>query len=285
MFRLLHLVPKNLLSHAFGQVVGAKLPLGLHRGIRDWFIRAYKVDCSDAEKPVSAYETLGDFFIRKLKPGARPLDQAPLISPVDGALTQMGRFLAGKDSKLTQIKGLDYSLKDLVGPGWDLREYQDGGGWMTIYLAPYNYHRIHSPVSGSITQVSYIPGALWPVNTWSVGNIPGLFVVNERIAVEISGSEGKAILVMVGATNVGRITLDFNPDIAGNARPRSQAGVWRPASPIPMEKGQGLGCFELGSTVILILSRSLVSRLDSDLSTAVPRTLRMGQGLSAGPGA
>lgn len=281
MFRLLHLVPKNLLSHAFGQVVGAKLPLGLHRGIRDWFIKAYQVDCSDAEKPVSAYETLGDFFIRKLKPGARPLDPVPLISPVDGALTQMGRFQGGTESKLTQIKGLDYRLEDLVGPGWDLRDYRDGGGWMTIYLAPYNYHRIHSPLSGKVTQVSYIPGALWPVNTWSVAHIPGLFVVNERIAVEISGPEGKAILVMVGATNVGRITLDFNADIAGNARPRSAAGIWKPAAPLPMDKGQGLGCFELGSTVILVLSAPLAARLDPKLAADIPCVLRMGRGLAA----
>lgn len=280
MFRLLHLVPKNLLSHAFGQVVSARLPLGLHRGIRDWFIKSYQVDCSDAEKPVSAYETLGDFFIRRLKPGARPLASSPLISPVDGALTQMGRFQAAEESRLTQIKGLDYRLEDLAGPGWDLKDYRDGGGWMTIYLAPYNYHRIHSPLAGAVTRVAYIPGALWPVNTWSVSHIPGLFVVNERIAVEIAGPEGKAILVMVGATNVGRITLDFNADIAGNARPRSASGIWKPASPIPMDKGQGLGCFELGSTVILLLSAPLASRLDPGLLSAIPCSLRMGRGLA-----
>jgi phosphatidylserine decarboxylase len=281
LFRLLHLVPKNLLSHAFGQVVGARLPLGLHRTIRDAFIKAYKVDCSDAEHPVSAYETLGDFFIRKLKPGARPLDSAPLISPVDGALTQMGRFQKDGESRLTQIKGMDYRLEDLVGPGWDLKDYKDGGGWMTIYLAPYNYHRNHSPLAGTVSQASYIPGALWPVNTWSVSHIPGLFVVNERIAVEIAGRHGKAILVMVGATNVGRITLDFHADMVGNARPRSAAGVWKPAAPLPMDKGQGLGCFELGSTVILLLSASLMESVDPKLSTAIPCALRMGRGLLA----
>jgi phosphatidylserine decarboxylase len=196
----------------------------------------------------------------------------------------LGRFQAGRESQLTQIKGLDYRLEDLVGPGWDLADYRDGGGWMTIYLAPYNYHRIHSPLSGEITQVSYLPGALWPVNTWSVSHIPGLFVVNERIAVEISGAQGKAILVMVGATNVGRITLDFNAAIAGNARPRSRAGIWKPAAPIPMEKGQGLGCFELGSTVILVLSASLASRLDPQIATSLPSVLRMGRGLSSGLG-
>jgi phosphatidylserine decarboxylase len=280
LFRLLHLVPKNWLSHAFGNLVRSRLPFGLHRGIRDWFIRSYKVDCSDAEKPVDQYETLGDFFIRRLKPGARPLADSPIISPVDGTLTQMGRFQGGQ-ARLTQIKGLDYSLDELAGPGWDLSSYRDGGGFLTIYLAPYNYHRIHAPIAGRITQVGYVPGALWPVNTWSVNNIPGLFVVNERIAVEFESPEGKVLLVMVGATNVGRITLDFHPGIAGNRRPPSPKGIWRPPQALDVGKGQGVGCFELGSTVILALSRSWMERLQPTLSSAIPSVVRMGQGLAS----
>lgn len=279
MFRLLHLLPKNLLSHAFGKVVHSRLPFGLHRAVRDWFIRTYKVDVSDAEKPVQAYETLGDFFVRHLKPGARRLDPASLISPVDGTLTQMGRFQGG-EAKLTQIKGLDYSLEDLAGPGWDLSKYRDQGGFLTIYLAPYNYHRIHSPIQGHITQVTYIPGALWPVNTWSVSHIPGLFVVNERIAVEIESQAGKVLLVMVGATNVGRITLDFHAGIAGNQRPRSKERIWRPAKPLPVEKGQAIGCFELGSTVILALSQGLMEKVDPTSAAVLPTVVRMGQGLA-----
>lgn len=258
----------------------SRLPFGLHRAVRDWFIRTYKVDLSDAEKPVQAYETLGDFFVRHLKPGARPLDPGIMVSPVDGTLTQMGRFV-GEAAKLTQIKGLDYSLDDLAGPGWDLNKYRDQGGFLTIYLAPYNYHRIHSPIQGHITQVTYIPGALWPVNTWSVSHIPGLFVVNERIAVEIESPAGKVLLVMVGATNVGRITLDFRPGIAGNQRPRSKERIWRPINPLPVEKGQAIGCFELGSTVIMALSQGLMDKVDPATAAAtLPRVVRMGQGLA-----
>lgn len=278
MFRILHLLPKNYLSHAFGRLVHSRLPFGLHRGIRDFFIRVYKLDLSDAEKPLAAYETLGDLFIRHLKPGARPLAPAEVISPVDGALTQVGRFQGGT-ARLTQIKGMDYSLADLAGPGWNLDEYRDGG-YLTIYLAPYNYHRIHAPVAGNLTQVTYIPGALWPVNTWSVSHIPGLFVVNERIAVEFATPHGKAMLVMVGATNVGRITLDFYAGMAGNQRPRSVERVWKPQGPLEFAKGQGVGCFELGSTVILILSRSLMDKVDPALAGALPKVLRMGQGLA-----
>lgn len=284
MFRLLHLLPKNLVSHTIGQVVHSRLPFGIHRTVRDWFIRNYKIDCSEAEKPVAAYETLGDFFVRQLKPGARPIESATMVSPVDGTLTQMGRFQGGPAgggaAKLTQIKGLDYSLEELAGPGWELNEYRDRGGYMTIYLAPYNYHRIHSPIQGHITQVTYIPGALWPVNTWSVSHIPGLFVVNERIAVEIASPAGKVLLVMVGATNVGRITLDFYDGIAGNQRPRSRERVWRPSQPLPVEKGQGIGCFELGSTVILALTPGLMDQVDPALAGSLPSVVRMGQGLA-----
>jgi phosphatidylserine decarboxylase len=122
---------------------------------------------------------------------------------------------------------------------------------------------------------------LWPVNTWSVNNIPGLFVVNERIAVEFESPEGKVLLVMVGATNVGRITLDFHPGIAGNRRPPSPKGIWRPPQALDVGKGQGVGCFELGSTVILALSRSWMERLQPTLSSAIPSVVRMGQGLAS----
>jgi phosphatidylserine decarboxylase len=277
-YRLLHIVPKNVLSHFVGIFVRSRLPFGFHTAVKNWFIKHFRIDGSEAEKPVESYVTLGDFFIRRLKPGARPLASSLMISPVDGTLTQGGRFVSEKP-RLTQIKGLDYSLPELAGPGWELRDYLSGG-YLTIYLAPYNYHRIHAPIDGEITRVSYLPGALWPVNTWSVNHIPGLFVVNERIIVEISGPEGKVLVIMVGATNVGRITLDFHAGMAGNRMPRPKPSIWVPPFSLPMKKGQGLGCFELGSTVILIASRPLMEKIDSGLLTNLPCSLRMGQGLT-----
>src|SRR5690606_4876130 len=265
-------------SHFLGKLTRSKLPFGLHSLVKNQFIKSYKVETEEAELPVEAYATLGDFFIRRLKPGARPIAASALVSPVDGTLTQGGRFQTG-NARLTQIKGLDYGLKELAGPGWNLEEYL-AGGFLTIYLAPYNYHRIHAPIEGNITQVSYIPGALWPVNTWSVSNIPGLFVVNERICVEVSGSEGKALVIMVGATNVGRISLDFHPGMVGNLFPRSGASHWRPDRPLYLAKGQGLGCFELGSTVILVLSPSLMDKVGSEFLAPGNKIVRMGQRLS-----
>jgi phosphatidylserine decarboxylase len=277
LYRLLHIVPKNLLSHFVGIFVRSRLPFGFHTAVKTWFIGHFKIDCAEAEKPVDSYVTLGDFFIRHLKPGARPIASTPLVSPVDGTLTQAGRFDAA-NPRLTQIKGLDYSLPELTGPGWELGGYL-AGGFATVYLAPYNYHRIHVPIDGAITRVSYLPGALWPVNTWSVNHVPGLFVVNERIVVEIVGPAGKIMVIMVGATNVGRITLDFHAGIIGNLLPRPKPAIWVPPAPLPVQKGQGLGCFELGSTVIMVMSKPLMERFDPQLLSDLPRLVRMGQGL------
>ena len=283
-FRLLHLLPKNLLSAFVGKVVRTRYPFGLHALIRDGFIRLYRIDATEAEHPVSRYPTMGDFFIRRLKPGARPIAPDPLVCPVDGTLTQGGRFDPAAP-RLKQIKGIDYSLRDLVGPGWDLSEYLSGA-FLTIYLAPYNYHRIHAPIAGQVERCGHIPGALWPVNTWSVSNIPGLFVVNERIIVELAGEAGKALVIMVGATNVGRITLDFHPGMIGNALPAPRPSQWIPPKPLRLEKGDGLGCFELGSTVILVLSEKLAKAagtrwLDAAARGAAGETVRMGQGLGS----
>jgi phosphatidylserine decarboxylase len=277
-YRLLHILPKNLLSHFVGILTHARYPFGLHTLVKNWFIRQYRIETAEAEHPLDQYPTMGAFFVRRLKPGARPIAASPLVSPVDGTLTQGGRFQPG-NAVLTQIKGLDYTLEDLAGPGWDLQDYLQGG-FLTIYLAPYNYHRIHSPIEGQVAQVSYIPGALWPVNTWSVGHIPGLFVVNERIAVEVAGVSGKALVIMVGATNVGRITLDFHSGMEGNKLPRPKGSHWRPPHPVRLEKGGGLGCFELGSTVILILSKELMDKVDPALLVPGDKIVRMGQGLA-----
>jgi len=283
-FRLLYLVPKNWLSSLVGFLVHARYPFGLHTAIRDWFIRFYRIETAEAEFPVDRYPTMGEFFVRRLKPGARPLALDALVSPVDGTLTQGGRFDPAQP-KLRQIKGIDYSLADLIGPGWDLADYAQGG-FLTIYLAPYNYHRIHTPIDGQVTRCAHIPGALWPVNTWSVSHIPGLFVANERIIVELDGEAGKALVVMVGATNVGRITLDFHPGMIGNPNPRRGASQWAPSSPLRLAKGEGLGCFELGSTVILILSRALVGKTGARWFEVASRgangeAVRMGQGLGS----
>ena len=216
MYSLLYLVPKNWLSRMVGRAVRRRWPFDLHRLIRDKFIRHFKVDVSESEKPMEAYPTLGEFFIRRLRPGARPIGSSDLVSPVDGMLTQRGFFESGvSNPNLMQIKGLSYGLKDFVGEGWDIFPYA-GGAFLTLYLAPWNYHRIHSPVKGRVVRARHIAGALWPVNKWSVKNIRDLFVRNDRILVEMESNGGRILVALVGATNVGRIALAFPTGLMGN---------------------------------------------------------------------
>ena len=281
MYSLLYLVPKNWLSRFVGWAVRRRWPFGLHRYIRDQFINHFGVEVSEAEHPLADYPTLGEFFIRRLREGARPLAASALVSPVDGTLTEHGFFEAGiSNPNLTQIKGIRYSLQDMLGIGWDSSAYASGA-FLTIYLAPWNYHRIHSPAQGRIVRARHIAGALWPVNNWSVNNIRDLFVRNDRILTEMECEEGRLIVAMVGATNVGRITLSFCSELAGNSLSASGIRDWKPATDLTVSKGGDLGCFEMGSTVVLILDAKWAARLKRNLHGEEPVPMRVGVDLSS----
>ena len=278
---LLYLVPKNWLSRMVGWAVRRRWPFGLHRVIRDQFIRHFRVDISESEHPLEHYPTLGEFFIRRLRSGGRVAGQSGLVSPVDGMLTQRGRFESNDlNPGLTQIKGLRYSLKDFVGEGWDVSSYA-GGAFLTIYLAPWNYHRIHSPVDGRIQHARHIAGALWPVNAWSVENIRDLFIRNDRILVEMESEHGRVLVAMVGATNVGRITLAFPTGLTGNSISANGIRDWKPSEDLRLSKGAELGCFEMGSTVILILDAAMASKWKKELQGIDPIPMRVGTDLSS----
>jgi phosphatidylserine decarboxylase len=154
---------------------------------------------------------------------------------------------------------------------------------LTVYLAPWNYHRIHAPADAGVTRARHVPGALWPVNAWSVRSIAGLFARNDRVLVEMEsqGSQGgRMTIALVGATNVGRTTLAFS-DLTGNAKGEASPRDFVPAAPVPLVKGGDLACFEMGSTIVLVLDAFWTARLRPGLlddSTPVP--VRLGQGFS-----
>ncbi len=270
---LIQIVPKKWLSYWVGVCVRKKYPFGLHTLIKNWFVKHYKVNVEEAEKSLDEYPTLGDFFIRKLKPGARPIHEAEFINPVDGVVTREGIF-ESDELLIPQVKDRNYSFQKFLKNYFKSEDFE-GGFYSVIYLAPYNYHRIHSPLNGKISKVVHYPGELWPVNSWSVENIDGLFWRNERIAVEITSPMGTLLLVMVGATNVGRISLDFTPEILGNVPGQISDSSWSPHSPIPVEKGEGVGCFEMGSTVVLIGDSKLLGSLN--FNPGPERKVAMGQ--------
>jgi phosphatidylserine decarboxylase len=286
--KIMALLPKNTLSEWVGWAVRRRWPFGLHTWLRNTLIRTYKIKVDEAEKPLHAYPTFGDFFVRKLRPGMRPVAEVSLVSPVDGLLTSRGLITA--TGTLTQAKGSDYALDDFLSGDIESEakakaaERFAGGVFFTIYLAPYNYHRIHSPCSMLVERMAHVPGALWPVNSWSVAGLPGLFVRNDRVMVhgQVEGMGGGDVaLAMVGATNVGRITLDaipgFHANIGADKKPYD---IRLPHGPFDVARAEGLGCFEMGSTVIVLLGKSWVPRLLPWVMAGEPRIVRMGEALS-----
>lgn len=253
---LLYLVPKNALSRFVGWLVHLSLPQGLASFTIAQFAKAYSINLEEAEKPVSAYKSIGDFFVRHLRPGVRPLGDSVLVHPADSKITESEMINNGQ---LIQAKGRFYSLQDFVGTGEAAKPYLKGA-FATYYLCPTDYHRVHSPVTGQIKRVRHLPGNLWPVNNWSTTNIENLFAVNERVLVEIESEVGLVGVMFVGATNVGQISLDFWPEFRSNDPqfPSLRERVYDVG--LPIEKGAGLGAFHMGSTVVLLFSEELFEK-------------------------
>ena len=274
------LLPKNAVSRVFGAFTRLRIPF-LSKIARNAFANYYKLDMSEAEYPLSHYRNIGELFIRKLKPGMRPVADAEVVSPVDGVLSQTGTF-DDNSQTLIQAKGKTYSLKSLLRSE-ELAERFKGGAFATIYLAPFNYHRIHSPVSGDLVLSSYCPGTLWPVNAGSVERVEGLFCINERLTSQIRLADGSEVLVVkVGATNVGRIGVVYSDSIMTNAGklPRDSKRLdWIPNQPFSFEKGGELGRFEMGSTVILVVDKKIRERHPDLFKSRVGQAVKVGEAL------
>ncbi|MBR6853954.1 MAG: phosphatidylserine decarboxylase [Fibrobacter sp.] len=274
------LLPKNAASRLFGAFTRLRIPF-LSKIARNAFANYYKLDMSEAEYPLSHYRNIGELFIRKLKPGMRPVADAEVVSPVDGVLSQTGTF--DDDSQtLIQAKGKTYTLKSLLRSE-ELAERFKGGAFATIYLAPFNYHRIHSPVSGDLVLSSYCPGTLWPVNAGSVERVEGLFCINERLTSQIRLADGSEVLVVkVGATNVGRIGVVYSDTIMTNAGklPRDSKRLdWIPNKQFSFEKGGELGRFEMGSTVILVVDKKIRERHPDLFKSRIGQAVKVGEAL------
>ncbi len=270
-------LPQLWVSSVIGYLVRIKLPLGLHRVIKKYFIQYYKVNTIETEFALKDYQTLGDFFIRKLKSNTRPIANTKIISPVDGIWTVFGSL--SKSLLIEQIKGKNYSFVDLVDHQYNQERFENGF-YSTIYLAPYHYHRVHSPIRGVVKSVTHIPGNLWPVNSWSVSKVENLFAVNERIIVEIeSEQKSRCLVVMVGATNVGKMTLSFCSKIQGNTYQKRTRHL-KMEKLVQLDVGGDLGCFHMGSTVILLFDnqyqKSDFTNLNQDFQTS---NIKMGEAL------
>ena len=241
------------------------------------FVALYDVDIGDVKEDVPAgFATFNDFFIRELEDGARPVDAAAsaVVSPVDGTVSSAGAI---DGNRIFQAKGLDYSLEDLLATDLqDARRYLDGA-YATIYLAPYNYHRVHAPLDGRLTAAHYVPGDLFSVNTATAAHVAGLFRRNERLALHFETDRGPWSLVFVGALNVGSISTPWS----GEVRPRKSGVVEMidlGEGPHEIRKGDLLGWFNMGSTVILLTPAEFCEWADS---LTVDATVRMGERIGA----
>ena len=216
------------------------------------FVAMYDVDLDEVLQQVpDDFPTFNDFFIRELVDTARPVmgDVNAVVSPVDGTVSVASAI---DGDSIFQAKGIDYSLTDLLATDLDSANAFVNGSFATIYLAPYNYHRIHSPIDGELVAANYIPGDLFSVNQATVANVRGLFRRNERLVMHFQTKNGPAALVFVGALNVGSISTPWT----GEIRPRKRGVVEAlnlSGHSTTIQKGSLLGWFNLGSTVVLLL--------------------------------
>ena len=260
-----HAIPQHLLSRIVYHVTRSRSP-GVKNALIKSFMRGFHPDMTEAAQPDPlSYPSFNEFFTRGLRPGARPINPngSTLVSPVDGAISQIGQL---DGSQLIQAKGHYYSLEALLDPAADggsasgagtapdWTQRFAGGAFATLYLAPFNYHRIHMPLNGTLRAAWYVPGKLYSVNAVTAASVPGLFALNERIVCIFEDGPVLFAMVLVGALFVGSMDTVWHGEVTPrHPRRRLELPLDAGRSPLRLEKGVEMGRFNMGSTVILIL--------------------------------
>jgi len=246
-----YLLPKGALTNFAGRIAGAKGGNKTTWLIR-WFVAKYNVNMAEAaNSDIASYHSFNEFFTRALKPGARPLAKADFVCPVDGRISQFGAI---DDDQIFQAKGHSFSTTALVGGDAALAAKFRHGSFANLYLSPRDYHRIHMPCDGRLTRMIYVPGSLFSVNPTTARGIPGLFARNERVVCVFDTANGPFVLVLVGATIVGSMATVWH----GVVNPPRHADVkeWTyDDQQIVLKKGEELGRFLLGSTVVMLFPK------------------------------
>jgi phosphatidylserine decarboxylase len=250
--RLQRVLPQRLLCR-FIYAISRSRSAAVKAPLIAWFHRHYRVDLSEAEKPLPGdYATFNDFFTRALKPGARTIagDPAGIVSPCDGTLTEFGVLDRGR---MIQAKGMEYAVTALLDESAEAAAPFADGHYATIYLAPHDYHRVHAPVAGMLVRTRYIPGERYSVNRATASTIAGLFCRNERVVCWFDCVFGPLAVVLVGALNVSSLGTVTRGEIASGP-PRE----WPEAPPAAFDKGAEIGRFNLGSTVIVLFPKGAI---------------------------
>jgi phosphatidylserine decarboxylase len=274
-----YLLPKQALTRFAGFVASRERGWVTTEIIRR-FVAKYRVNMDEAlDADIAGYLTFNDFFTRALKPGARPLAQADLVCPVDGAISQFGAIA---HDQLIQAKGHQYSTTAMVGGDAALAARYQDGHFATIYLSPKDYHRIHMPCDGRLSRMIYVPGELFSVNPVTARGVPGLFARNERVVCVFESARGPFVLALVGATIVGSMATVWhgvvNPPRGKVVREwRYPASPDKPEASIFLKQGEEMGRFLLGSTVVLLFPKGNL-RFNPDWAPG--RAVRLGEAMA-----
>ena len=267
-----YIIPKRALNAYAQFMANIHIPVIKNRLIRN-FIKDYNVNMSEAlQESVENYACFNDFFIRHLKPGVRPIADAGIVSPVDGAISEIGSITAGK---ILQAKGQDYTVGELLACDEGLSSQFNNGHFATLYLSPKDYHRVHMPIEATLKEMIYVPGKLFSVQPTTARVVPKLFARNERLVVFFDTPIGLMAMVLVGAMVVGAIGTSWHGDIR---RGRKPVHFDYHEANVVLKKAAEMGYFKLGSTVILLFADNQQMQWNGDLHAG--DSIRMGEVLA-----
>jgi len=246
-----YLLPKQALTRLAGAFARARLG-----GLTTWairrFVARYQVNMAEADRSrPESYESFNEFFTRPLKLGARPIAQAELVCPVDGAISQFGAI---QGEQIFQAKGHQFTTTALVGGDARLAAQFQDGVFANLYLSPRDYHRIHMPCAGRLTRMIHVPGELFSVNPTTAAGVPGLFARNERVVCVFESTKGPFVLVLVGATIVGSMATTWH-GVVNPPRPGHLREWFYEDQRIDLAQGEEMGRFLLGSTVVMLFPK------------------------------
>jgi phosphatidylserine decarboxylase len=268
-----YLLPKRLLTRLAGKLADLRGGALTHAVIRK-FVAHYGVDMSEAADPrIERYRSFNDFFTRALREGARPIADSAFVCPVDAAISQFGPI---EHDQIFQAKGHSYSTRSLLGGDQALAHQFDHGHFATLYLAPKDYHRIHMPCDARLIRMIYVPGDLFSVNPLTARHVPGLFARNERVVCVFETAYGPLANVLVGATIVGSVATVWH-GVVNPPRTRDMR-EWRyERENITLNKGAEMGRFLLGSTVVMLFPKNVVT---FNADWAPSRPVRLGEAMA-----
>ena len=271
-----YLIPQHFLSVIMCRLTRSKV-VWFKKGFIHFIVAKYKVNVSEAKQTdLAHYASFNAFFTRELRAGVRPIAKGDdvLVSPVDGAISQLGDI---EDNQIVQAKGRQYSVLELLGGDVELAQQFEQGQFATIYLSPKDYHRIHMPLTGTLKQMRYIPGKLFSVNPRTARAVPALFARNERVVTVFDTAQGPIVMVLVGAIFVGSMETIWQGQITPPYGKQIQDWHYEGEQAITLQKGQEMGRFNMGSTVVLLLPKGMKS-WQSELKAAMP--VQLGQALN-----